>query len=118
MFFIASITSYVSSSIYGINDFEVCFLSQSHPSGALNFLITSIKFDNNFELLQSKLYELEEALIPEGLHVIGSPPSDNARDSYLSVIPGIEDHKDREYFDHLLTADTEIKGLINALKGK
>ena len=77
-----------------------------------------IKFDNNFELLQSKLYELEEALIPEGLHVIGSPPSDNARDSYLSVIPGIEDQKDREYYDHLLTADTEIKGLINALKGK
>ena len=77
-----------------------------------------IDFGNDFEILQSKLYELEEALIPEGLHIIGSPPSKNARDSYLDVIPGLENKKDRDHFDQLLTVDCELQGLMDALNGK
>ena len=77
-----------------------------------------IDFGNDFEILQSKLYELEEALIPEGLHIIGSTPSKNARDSYLDVIPGLENKKDRDHFDQLLTVDSELQGLMDALNGK
>ena len=77
-----------------------------------------IRFKGDFDVLRLKLYELEEALIPEGLHIVGVPPSAQARENYLNVIPGSDHKKEREKYDKLLKNDTELPALINALNGK
>ena len=77
-----------------------------------------IRFKGDFDVLRLKLYELEEALIPEGLHIVGVPPSTQARENYLNVIPGADNKKEREKFDKLLKNDTELPALIKALDGK
>ena len=41
--------------------------------------------DQNIEELWVKLLETEEALIPEGLHVVGKPLSDDQVKNYLSA---------------------------------
>ncbi len=77
-----------------------------------------IEFEGDFDFLRLKLYELEEALIPEGLHIVGTPPSTEARENYLNVIPGTDNKEDRAKYDDLLTKDTELPALIDALDGK
>tara|TARA_B100001996_G_scaffold369299_1_gene342602 strand:- start:525 stop:2306 length:1782 start_codon:yes stop_codon:yes gene_type:complete len=77
-----------------------------------------IAFEGDFDFLRLKLYELEEALIPEGLHVVGTPPSAAARENYLNVIPGADNKENRAKYDQLLTNDTELPALIDALDGK
>ena len=77
-----------------------------------------IRFKGDFDVLRLKLYELEEALIPEGLHIVGVPPSTQARENYLNVIPGTDNKKERDKFDKLLKNDTELPALIKALDGK
>jgi magnesium chelatase subunit H len=77
-----------------------------------------IIFKGDFDVLRLKLYELEEALIPEGLHIVGVPPSTQARENYLNVIPGTDNKKERDKFDKLLKNDTELPALIKALDGK
>ena len=77
-----------------------------------------IRFKGDFDVLRLKLYELEEALIPEGLHIVGTPPSAQARENYLNVIPGSDNKKERETYDKLLKNDTELPALIKALDGK
>ena len=77
-----------------------------------------IRFKGDFDVLRLKLYELEEALIPEGLHIVGVPPSTQARENYLNVIPGADNKKERDKFDKLLKNDTELPALIKALDGK
>ncbi|MED5532315.1 MAG: cobaltochelatase subunit CobN [Pseudomonadota bacterium] len=77
-----------------------------------------IVFEGDFDLLRLKLYELEEALIPEGLHVVGTPPSAEARENYLGVIPGTDNKQERAKYEQLLTKDTELPAVIDALEGK
>ncbi|MEE4248714.1 MAG: cobaltochelatase subunit CobN, partial [Kangiellaceae bacterium] len=69
------------------------------------------------EALWLKLLETEDALIPEGLHVVGRPFSDDARGAYLDLIEGADDDT-RAHVDALLQEDAELPALMNALEGR
>ncbi len=66
--------------------------------------------------LRLRLIELEETLIPNGLHVVGNPPDAAARTSMLDAA-GIDDPDRRATLDALLATDHEIPALIHALDG-
>ncbi len=69
------------------------------------------------EKLWIKLIELENALIPDGLHVIGDPLSEKSHQEYLKMIPkGDKDLINK--ISLLLRKENEIKGIIDALSGK
>ena len=69
------------------------------------------------EKLWLKLLETEDALIPEGLHVLGKRFSDAARAEYLSLIEGADDDT-RARVDALLQEDAETPALMRALSGR
>ncbi|QGX97771.1 magnesium chelatase subunit H [Roseovarius faecimaris] len=69
------------------------------------------------ETLWVKLLETEDALIPEGLHVLGAPMSAQARADYLDLLPE-SDAATRARIDKLLATDSEIPALLNALDGR
>lgn len=62
-----------------------------------------------------KLLETEDALIPEGLHVLGEKLSQEARDSYLSLLP---ESAPRGEIEKLLASETEMPALLRALDGR
>ena len=64
-----------------------------------------------------KLLEAEDALIPDGLHVVGRPMSALARAGYLDLLPPME-AAERARIDALLQVDTEIPALLRALSGR
>ncbi len=66
------------------------------------------------DALWLKLLETEDALIPEGLHVVGRAISDGARADYLNLIEGTDDAT-RKRIDALLQQDHEIPALLHAL---
>ncbi len=69
------------------------------------------------EALWLKLLETEDALIPDGLHVVGQPMSVEARSEYLSILHEA-DTATRTRIEDLLTQETEIPALMNALDGR
>jgi magnesium chelatase subunit H len=69
------------------------------------------------DTLWLKLLETEEALIPEGLHVLGRPMSAEARAGYLAIMEGT-DAETRARVDALLQQETEIAALLHALGGQ
>ncbi len=66
--------------------------------------------------LTEALLELEYTLIPEGLHVVGAPPSAAARATTLDAA-GISDPVERARIDALMATDSELPALIAALDG-
>jgi magnesium chelatase subunit H len=64
--------------------------------------------------LAARIYEVEQSLIPEGLHVLGRSPEGEALDRFLSVFPEAEraDIADR------LAANDELGALVHALDGR
>jgi magnesium chelatase subunit H len=69
------------------------------------------------ENLWLKLLETEEALIPDGLHVVGAPLTDKARAEYLDLMPHA-DSAAREHADTLLKDETELGALMDALEAR
>ncbi|MGX9355953.1 magnesium chelatase subunit H [Roseobacteraceae bacterium S113] len=69
------------------------------------------------ETLWLTLLETEDALIPDGLHVVGRGFSDDARAEYLSLIEGADDET-RAHVDALLQEDAELPALMRALEGR
>ena len=63
-----------------------------------------------------KLLETEDALIPDGLHILGQPLSDQARADYLGLIDA--ENEQRAEVDAHLRADSEMTGLMKALGGR
>ena len=63
-----------------------------------------------------KLLETQDALIPEGLHVLGRPMTDKARADYLALMD-VADDATRARVDGLLRQNDEIAGLMRALAG-
>ena len=63
------------------------------------------------------LLETEDALIPEGLHVLGRIMGEETRDKYLDLIPELG-AEERDRIDALLQEETEIAGILNALDGR
>ncbi len=68
----------------------------------------------NPDALWLRLLETEDALIPEGLHVLGEPLSEKARENYLALLPG---DTPRAAIEAHLRCDSEIPALIHALDG-
>ncbi len=68
------------------------------------------------ERLGRALLELEYALIPQGLHVIGEPPDATQRVEMLDAA-GITDPTRRAELDALLATDNELPAMIHALDG-
>ncbi|MCY4301004.1 MAG: magnesium chelatase subunit H [Aestuariivita sp.] len=69
------------------------------------------------EELWLELLETEEALIPDGLHILGKSFSEAEREQYLSLI----DHADSDAkasVKDCLTNDSEIPALMRALDGR
>ena len=69
------------------------------------------------DALWLKVLETEDALIPEGLHVVGRPMSDAARAEYLSLIEDAEEAERARVAEALMT-DAEIPALMHALDGR
>ncbi|WP_299209856.1 magnesium chelatase subunit H [uncultured Tateyamaria sp.] len=72
---------------------------------------------NPAEALWLKLLETEDALIPEGLHVVGQPLSDTAREEYLNLMPHADEDA-RARVDALLQNETELSALMAALDAR
>ncbi len=64
-----------------------------------------------------QLLETEDALIPEGLHVVGAPLSADARAEYVTLLADVDDEK-RARVDALLRQETELGALMHALGGR
>jgi len=63
--------------------------------------------------LSGRIYEVEQSLIPEGLHVLGRAVEGQALDRFLDVFPKAE----RETVAQRLAANDEFGALIHALDG-
>jgi magnesium chelatase subunit H len=77
-----------------------------------------LEISGSFDDLWLKLYETEQALIPDGLHVLGNPISDQAHSEYMEVIPGLDNEASRSRVSALLKKDSEIPAILSALEGK
>ena len=78
----------------------------------------SVDLDGNDpDRLWIKLLETEDALIPEGLHVVGAALSDQARNEYLTLVEDC-DKDTRARVAEYLSKDSEIPALLNALAGR
>jgi magnesium chelatase subunit H len=69
------------------------------------------------EVLWVKLLETEDALIPDGLHVLGRPLGESARSAYLDILAGPDAAKRQDYAEKL-GQQTEIPALLRALAGR
>jgi magnesium chelatase subunit H len=70
--------------------------------------------DARIAALGREMLELEYALIPHGLHVIGEPPHAQARAEMLDAA-GVTEPVRRAQLDALLATDHEIPSLLHAL---
>ena len=70
--------------------------------------------DQNIDELWVKLLETEDALIPEGLHVVGKPLSDNQVNNYLNA-SGCASSDSKERLVENLRLNSEIPAILNAL---
>lgn len=73
--------------------------------------LEGIAFDN----LAEHLYELESALIPNGLHVLGQGPSEAERADWEASLAEFDPEADKEQFSARIEACDELGGLIHAL---
>ena len=64
-----------------------------------------------------KLLETEDALIPDGLHVVGRAPNDAEIEGHLAVMAET-DPEVRDRVAKLLQGDHELTGLMRALSGR
>jgi magnesium chelatase subunit H len=69
----------------------------------------------NPETLWLTLLEMEEALITDGLHVVGQPMDAEARAGFIAEM---DDDVDAAKVDALLAEDHELAGLMDALSGR
>lgn len=69
------------------------------------------------DTLWLRLLETEDALIPDGLHVVGQRLTDKARAEYLDVMPHA-DAEARARVDLLLQNETEMAALMRALDAR
>ena len=67
--------------------------------------------------LAAALLEMEYTLVPEGLHVVGEPPSMESRNRILDAA-GISEPAERARVDLLLSQDHELPAVVTALDGR
>jgi magnesium chelatase subunit H len=71
----------------------------------------------DLEDLWMKLLEAEDALVPEGLHVVGRSLSNEQRQSYVDAVEHLAPEAKAELFDKL-GQNQEIDSILNALDGR
>ena len=76
---------------------------------------SAVDLEGRPEQLWLKLLETEEALVPEGLHVVGAELSAETRASYLDLVP---DAEERARVDRALQGGSEIAGILHALEAR
>jgi magnesium chelatase subunit H len=64
-----------------------------------------------------RLLETEDALIPDGLHIMGQMPSEAAMAGYLDILAGDDAGKRTDYAEKL-AQQTEIPAVLRALSGR
>ena len=64
-----------------------------------------------------KLLETEDALIPDGLHIVGNRLSEKAQSDYLALVADCDQNTRTRVAKHL-SNDNEIPALLNALAGR
>ncbi|MCU0620798.1 MAG: cobaltochelatase subunit CobN [Gemmatimonadales bacterium] len=70
------------------------------------------------EQLRGRLAEIEQSLIPTGLHVVGQPPSDDERRDLLELVAEAgAPPEERVRVERCLRDDPEIPALLHALDG-
>ncbi|NCO21191.1 MAG: magnesium chelatase subunit H [Rhodobacterales bacterium] len=69
------------------------------------------------EKLWLKLLETEDALITDGLHIVGRPMSAHDRAAQIALMPDRSEAA-RKRIDKLLSEDHELPGLMRALAGR
>jgi len=69
------------------------------------------------ETLWLKLLETEDALVPDGLHIVGAPLSAEARAAYLDLRDDLHP-AERERVAEALDTDAEMPALVRALGGR
>lgn len=67
--------------------------------------------------LAGRLYELERALIPQGLHVLGESPQGEERESLVAAFAEANPDADKGDFRSALDSCDELGALIHALDG-
>ncbi len=67
--------------------------------------------------LAGNLYELERALIPFGLHVLGNQLAGEEREAFLDALAAADNGATRAELDAKLSANDELGALIHALDG-
>ncbi len=67
--------------------------------------------------LSGRLYELEETLIPHGLHVLGRNPTGDAREDMLDAMLEASENGEREDYAAKLDSSDELDAVIHALDG-
>ena len=65
--------------------------------------------------LATQLYELEQTLIPEGLHIIGTTLQGDAREAFRQVLAEAMPHLDPKAVETMLNSNGELDGLVRAL---
>jgi len=73
--------------------------------------------ERNPDRLWLTLLETEDALIPDGLHVVGRPIVEAELQEHLRVM-AVTDPETRARIEHLLRQETELTGLMRALSGR
>lgn len=71
----------------------------------------------DLEDLWMKLLETEDALVPEGLHIVGRSLSNEQRQSYVDAVEHLAPEAKAELFDKL-GQNQEIDAILNALDGR
>ena len=69
------------------------------------------------DTLWLKLLETEDALIPDGLHIVGKPLTTDQR-SDLTDLMSFKSEEDRAHTEKLLAKDHELPALMRALNGQ
>ena len=67
--------------------------------------------------LSGRLYELERALIPHGLHVFGKVPQGEERDGFVDAMLAADPEADRQELEAKFAANDELGSLVHALDG-
>ncbi|WP_235441673.1 magnesium chelatase subunit H [Rhabdonatronobacter sediminivivens] len=76
----------------------------------------AVDLDGPPEALWLRLLETEDALIPEGLHILGKPMSAEGRAAMVAQMEG--DAETRARAEALLAQDSEMPSLLRALGGR
>lgn len=72
--------------------------------------------ETNLDNLWIKLLETEDALVPEGLHVVGRSLSSDQRQAYVDVVENLAPENKADLFEKL-AHNQEVTAILNALDG-